>query len=200
MIRILDVIFSLIGLVLLFPLFLVLSIIICLESPGGPIYTQTRVGRNGRDFQLLKFRSMRPNSDKGSLLTIGDCDPRVTRVGFFIRKYKLDELPQLINVLLGDMSLVGPRPQVRKYVNMYTPEQMKVLSVRPGITDYASIKYVDESLVLKSFGAATNSEVDTLYMAHIVPDKIKCNMIYIENQTVLEYLKIIFLTVLKIIR
>ena len=146
MIRFFDVVFSFIGIALLSPLFVVLYIAICLESKGGGIYSQTRVGKEGRDFKLFKFRSMRIGSDKKGLITVGGRDPRVTRTGFFIRKYKLDELPQLFNVLIGDMSIVGPRPEVRKYVDLYTDEQRKVLSVRPGITDYASIEYVDENV------------------------------------------------------
>ncbi len=144
---------------------------------------------------MYKFRSMRVGSDKKGLLTVGGRDPRVTRVGAFIRKYKLDELPQLFNVLKGDMSLVGPRPEVRKYVDLYTPEQRKVLSVRPGITDYASIEYMDENTIL---GQA--EDPDKAYVDQIMPDKIRYNMKYIEHRSVKEYFKVVFLTLVHIIR
>jgi len=132
---------------------------------------------------------MRVGSDKKSLITIGECDPRITKTGYFIRRFKLDELPQLFNVLKGEMSLVGPRPEVRKYVDLYTPEQIRVLTVRPGITDYASIEYIDENEIL---GNATNPE--KVYIEEIIPRKIHLNMKYIDNQSVKEYFKIIFLT------
>lgn len=154
-----------------------------------------RVGRNGKDFYVYKFRSMRVGSDKQGLITVGGRDPRITRIGYFIRKYKLDELPQLFNVLKGDMSLVGPRPEVRKYVDLYTDEQRKVLSVRPGITDYASIEYVDENMIL---GQA--EDADKAYVEQIMPDKIRYNMKYIEHRSVTEYFKIIFLTIWSIVR
>ena len=195
MIRFFDVVFSFIGIALLSPLFVVLYIAICLESKGGGIYSQTRVGKEGRDFKLFKFRSMRIGSDKKGLITVGGRDPRVTRTGFFIRKYKLDELPQLFNVLIGDMSIVGPRPEVRKYVDLYTDEQRKVLSVRPGITDYASIEYVDENVIL---GQA--NDPDQAYVEQIMPDKIRYNMKYIDNRCLKEYFKIIFLTLMKIVK
>ena len=140
MIRFFDFIFSLCGIILLFPVFLILYIAICLESKGGGFYKQLRVGRDGNDFYVYKFRSMRIGADKQGLITVGGRDPRITHIGYFIRKYKLDELPQLFNVLKGDMSLVGPRPEVRKYVDLYTDEQRRVLSVCPGITDYASMR------------------------------------------------------------
>ena len=196
MIRLFDIVFSFLGLLFLLPLFLVLYVVICIESRGDGFYCQTRVGKDDRDFQLLKFRSMRVGADAEGLITIGGNDSRITRVGYFIRKYKLDELPQLINVLIGDMSLVGPRPEVRKYVDLYTPEQRKILlSVRPGITDYASIEYVDENELLDK---AVDPEKE--YIEKIMPDKIRYNMKYINNQAVSEYFKIIFLTFLKIFR
>lgn len=195
LIRFFDVVFSLLGLILLFPLFLILYIAIRVESRGGGFYSQLRVGRNNRDFNLYKFRSMRIGSDKKGLITVGGRDPRITKMGYFIRKYKFDELPQLFNVLIGNMSLVGPRPEVRKYVDLYTDEQKKVLSVRPGITDYASIEYVDENEIL---GKAVNPE--KAYIEEVIPDKIKYNMKYIENQSIFNYFKIIFLTFYRIIR
>lgn len=195
MIRLFDILFSFLGLVVLSPVFLAIGIAICCESKGGAFYKQCRVGKGGKDFYLYKFRSMRTGSDKKGLLTVGGRDPRVTEVGYFIRKYKLDELPQLINVLKGDMSLVGPRPEVRKYVDCYTPEQARVLSVRPGITDYASIEYMDENDIL-----AKAEDPDRAYVERIMPDKIRYNMKYIEHRCLSEYFKIIFLTAVRIIR
>ncbi len=194
MIRFFDFLFSLFGLILLSPIFLILYIAIRLESKGNSFYKQTRVGRYGKDFNVIKFRSMRTGADKQALITVGGKDPRITRVGYFIRKHKLDELPQLFNVLKGDMSLVGPRPEVRKYVNLYTEDQRRVLSVRPGITDYASIEYVDENTIL---GKAKNP--DKVYVEQIMPDKIQYNMKYINNRSVKEYFKIIFLTLWSIV-
>lgn len=195
MIRFFDILFSLFGLLFLSPVFLLLYLAIRLESKGSGIYKQLRVGCGSSDFYVYKFRSMRIGADKKGLITVGGRDPRITGIGYLIRKFKLDELPQLFNVLKGDMSLVGPRPEVRKYVDLYTSEQQRVLSVRPGITDYASIEYVDENLIL---GKA--DEPDKAYVELIMPDKIKYNMKYINNQSVKEYFKIIFLTFWSIIR
>ena len=195
MIRFFDILFSFLGIVLLSPVFLCLYVGICLESRGGGFYSQLRVGRNGKDFYVYKFRSMRMGADKQGLITVGGRDSRITRVGYFIRKYKLDELPQLFNVLKGDMSLVGPRPEGRKYVELYTEAQKKVLSVRPGITDYASIEYVDENAIL---GRA--KDADKVYVEQILPDKIRYNMKYIEHRSVKEYFKIIYLTIWSIVR
>lgn len=195
MIRFCDIVLSCLGLLLLSPLFVVVAVWIVIDNPGPVFYRQMRVGKDGKDFGLLKFRSMRIGADKESLITIGEHDSRITRAGYYIRKYKLDELPQLWNVLVGDMSLVGPRPEVRKYVDMYTDEQRLVLSVRPGITDYASIEYIDENRIL-----AQAEDPDRTYIEEIMPAKIAMNMRYIEHQTLGEYLKIIFLTFAKIIR
>ncbi|WP_370765979.1 sugar transferase [Haemophilus sp.] len=195
MIRFFDFILSLVGLVVLAPIFIVLAIWIKIDSQGPVFYKQVRVGQNGIDFGLFKFRSMVVDADKKGLITVGGRDPRITRSGYFIRKYKLDELPQLINVLLGDMSLVGPRPEVRKYVELYTDEQQKVLSVKPGITDYASIEYMDENEIL-----GKSNDPEKTYIEEIMPEKIKYNMKYIQNKNVSEYFKIIFLTLLKIVR
>jgi lipopolysaccharide/colanic/teichoic acid biosynthesis glycosyltransferase len=166
-----------------------------MDSRGGIFYKQTRVGKNGKDFKLFKFRSMRSDSDKAGLLTVGGRDSRITKVGYYLRKYKIDELPQLINVFLGDMSLVGPRPEVRKYVAMYNDQQLKVLNVKPGITDYASIEYSNENEIL---GKAADPE--KVYIEEIMPDKLKLNLKYIEDQGVLTDIKIIFKTVFKILR
>lgn len=195
MIRLCDIVFSAIGLLLLSPLFLLVYILIRCESKGGGFYCQQRVGRDGRMFGLYKFRSMRTGSDKKGLITVGGHDSRITRMGYFIRKYKIDELPQLWNVLKGDMSLVGPRPEVKKYVDLYTEEQRRVLSIRPGITDYASIEYVDENEIL-----GNADDPDRVYVEEIMPAKIKLNMRYIENRNLNEYFKIIGLTFINILR
>lgn len=195
MIRLFDIVFSGIGLILLSPLFLILYILIRMESKGGGFYSQERIGRNGKPFHLYKFRSMRKDADKLGLITVGGRDPRITHMGYFIRKYKLDELPQLWNVFIGDMSLVGPRPEVRKYTDLYTKEQRRVLSVRPGITDWASIEYVDENEIL---GKA--DDPDKAYVEQIMPDKIRYNMRWIDNQGIGEYFKIIFTTFWRIVR
>ena len=195
MIRFFDFILGLVGLVVLAPIFIMLAIWIKIDSKGPVFYKQVRVGQNGIDFGLFKFRSMVVDADKKGLITVGGRDPRITRSGYFIRKYKLDELPQLINVLVGDMSLVGPRPEVRKYVELYTDEQQKVLSVKPGITDYASIEYMDENEIL-----GKSNDPEKTYIEEIMPEKIKYNMKYIQNKNVSEYFKIIFLTLLKIVR
>jgi lipopolysaccharide/colanic/teichoic acid biosynthesis glycosyltransferase len=187
-----DFLASLLGLLILSPIFLVLAIWISLESPGGPFYLQERIGRYGKPFHLIKFRSMRKGSDRNGLLTVGK-DPRITRSGAFIRKYKLDELAQLINVLKGDMSLVGPRPEVKKYVDLYTEEQRQVLSVRPGITDWASIKYRHENELL---GASSNPE--ETYIHQIMPDKLQINLDYIRRRSFRTDLHIIFLTIFRL--
>jgi lipopolysaccharide/colanic/teichoic acid biosynthesis glycosyltransferase len=194
MIRFLDFIFSLIGIILLMPFFILISVLIILNSKGSLIYRQSRVGLKNVDFFVFKFRTMYENSDKLGLLTVGGRDARITSVGYYLRKYKLDELPQLFNVLIGNMSLVGPRPEVRKYVDIYTEHQKKVLKIRPGITDWASIKYKDENTILEK-----SLDPETDYINIILPDKIKYNLIFIEKNNVIEYLKIIFATIWKII-
>lgn len=195
MIRLFDILFSLLGLLLLSPLFVILCLAICLESKGGAFYIQERIGLNGKPFGLYKFRSMRIGSDSEGLLTIGERDNRITRIGYFMRKTKMDELPQLLNVLKGDMSLVGPRPEVRKYTDLYTEEQRKVLSVRPGITDYASIEYVHENELLSQA-----EDPERMYIEKVMPDKIKLNMKYLDHYTVGEYFKIIFLTLISLVK
>ena len=166
MIRFFDIFFSTLSLIVLSPLFLILAMWIKLDSKGPVFYKQVRVGKDDTDFLLYKFRTMVVDADKKGLITIGGRDPRVTRSGYFLRKYKLDELPQLINVLRGDMSLVGPRPEVRKYVDMYNAEQRKVLSVKPGITDYASIQYINENEVL-----AESDDPEKTYVESLCPKK-----------------------------
>jgi lipopolysaccharide/colanic/teichoic acid biosynthesis glycosyltransferase len=191
--RLFDLFFSLLGLILLSPLFLIIGLLIILESKGGIFYKQVRVGKGGKDFYLYKFRTMRPNADKLGLLTVGGRDPRVTRIGYYLRKYKLDELPQLVNVLKGDMSFVGPRPEVRKYVMLYNDEQLQVLKVKPGITDYASIQYSNENELL-----AQSENPEETYIKTIMPHKLALNMQYIKNPSVLHDIKLIFLTLKKI--
>lgn len=195
MTRIFDILLATLGLVILSPLLIFVYVAIVLESRGGGFYRQERTGRYGKPFRLIKFRSMYVNADKHGLITVGGHDNRITRVGYYIRKYKIDELPQLINVVKGDMSIVGPRPEVKKYTDLYTDEQRKILDVRPGITDYASIKYVDENEIL-----GTSDNPERTYIEHIMPDKIKLNMIYISQNGIKEYFKIIFLTLTNIAR
>ena len=188
--RLFDITASFFGILILSPLFILISLWVGLSSKGGIFYTQTRVGKNNKDFKLYKFRSMRVNSDKQGLLTVGSKDSRITKAGYFIRKYKIDELPQLFNVLKGDMSFVGPRPEVRRYVDLYSKEQMQVLKVAPGITDPASIKYRNENDLLSS---ANNPE--EYYIQYIMPDKLKINIDYINNRTFFKDIKIIFQTI-----
>lgn len=187
--RLFDIILSSLGLLLLSPLFAIVAIWIKLDSYGPIFYRQVRVGRYNQDFRIYKFRSMRVGSDKGSLVTIGGRDPRITTSGYFIRKFKIDELPQLINVLIGDMSLVGPRPEVRHYVNYWTPEQMHVLDVRPGITDPASIKFRNENELLEK---AENPE--KYYIEVIMQEKIRLYLEYVNQHNLFYDLKIIFQT------
>lgn len=187
--RFFDICISFTAIVVFSPFLLIIAILIAIESKGGALYKQIRVGKENKDFKLLKFRTMRVGSDKKGLLTVGDRDPRVTKMGTFIRKYKLDELPQLFNVLIGEMSIVGPRPEVRKYVDLYSEYQKKILQVRPGITDYASLYYIDENELL-----AQSKNPENTYIQEIMPAKIEHNFKYINNPTSKEYFKIIFLT------
>jgi lipopolysaccharide/colanic/teichoic acid biosynthesis glycosyltransferase len=195
MLRFFDFTFSFLGLILLLPLFLVIFLLIIIETRGGAFYMQWRVGKNNRDFRLIKFRTMRADADKQGGLTIGARDSRITTTGYFLRKFKLDELPQLINVLKGEMSLVGPRPEIRKYVDRYTPEQRNVLTVKPGITDYASIEYMDENELL-----GRSSDPEKTYLDEIMPAKIRLNMRFIENRGLTEYFKILLLTSIKLVK
>lgn len=187
--RLFDVIASGFGLIVLSPLFIILAIWIKLDSKGPVFYRQVRVGYKNKDFRIFKFRSMRVGADKGSLVTIGGHDPRVTRSGYFIRKFKFDELPQLINVFLGDMSLVGPRPEVRHYVDYWTPEQMLVLDVRPGITDPASIKFRNENELMEKA-----EDPEKYYIEVIMQEKIKLYLEYVEKHSFFYDLGLIFKT------
>lgn len=190
MIRLFDITFSFFGLVILSPLLVIVAIWIKIDSKGPVLYRQIRVGLNGINFELLKFRSMQIHADKAGLLTVGGRDSRITNAGYYLRKYKIDELPQLFNVLLNDMSLVGPRPEVRKYVDLYNELQKKVLLVKPGITDMASIAYKKENELL-----AKSPDPEKTYIQEVMPEKLKLNMIYIENQSLVNYFKIILKTI-----
>lgn len=192
--RIFDLLFSFLGLVILSPFLLVIAILIVIDSKGDVFYLQQRVGKDNKDFNIFKFRTMRPNSDKQGLLTVGAKDSRITKIGVFLRKYKIDELPQLINVLIGNMSFVGPRPEVRKYVDLYNSEQKKVLTVKPGITDYASIEYSNENELL-----ARSENPEKTYIEEIMPAKLELNLKYIKEASLLTDIKIIFKTFAKIV-
>lgn len=192
--RLFDIILS-IGLILfIWPLFLVIGIWISIESRGGVFFQQQRVGRGGQVFWMYKFRSMKPDSESKGLLTVGGRDARITKSGYYLRKYKMDELPQLFNILKGDMSWVGPRPEVLKYVNLYNEEQQKVLLVRPGLTDYASLEYINENEILKH-----SSNPEETYINKIMPAKLALNLQYINEKSLLIDLKIIGKTFLKIV-
>jgi len=193
-IRFFDLFFSAAGLILLSPFFFIIALAVKVNSSGSVFYKQSRVGQNNKDFMLYKFRTMHSQADQKGLITVGEKDSRITSIGYFLRKFKIDELPQLINVLLGTMSLVGPRPEVRKYVNYYTEEQLKVLVVKPGITDFASIEYANESELL---GLSANP--DETYIREIMPMKILLNQKFIRNRTVRNYFHIIFKTLIKVI-
>lgn len=193
--RLFDIIASGLGLLFLSPLFLILAIWIKLDSKGPVFYRQVRVGKGNKDFRIFKFRSMRVGSDKGSLVTIGGRDPRVTRSGYYIRKFKLDELPQLINVFVGDMSLVGPRPEVRHYVDYWTEEQMHVLDVRPGITDPASIKFRNENELMEQA-----EDPENYYINVIMQEKLKLYLEYVNHHSFWGDIKLIFQTFAVIIK
>jgi lipopolysaccharide/colanic/teichoic acid biosynthesis glycosyltransferase len=185
-----DIVFSFLGIIVLLPTFIIISLLVGFSSKGGVFYKQKRVGKDNKDFTLYKFRSMKVNSDKKQLITVGEKDNRVTKVGYIIRKYKIDELPQLFNVLKGDMSFVGPRPEVRYYVDMYSDEQKQVLSVRPGITDIASIAYRNENALLEQ---ADNPQ--EFYIKEVMPKKLELNRRYILSQSFIGDIKLIFKTI-----
>jgi len=191
--RAFDLILSITGLLILAPVFIIICILILFDSRGRVFYIQKRVGKNNVDFKLIKFRTMKVDSDKNGLLTIGNRDNRITKIGYYLRKYKLDELPQLVNILKGDMSFVGPRPEVRKYVELYNNEQMKVLSVKPGLTDYSSIEYINENEILKQ-----SNNPERTYIEEIMQKKLDLNLSYIKNKSISTDLKIIFKTLYKI--
>ncbi|WP_338945869.1 sugar transferase [Fusobacterium canifelinum] len=192
--RIFDIVISFAGLLILFPFILIIALLIKIDSKGPVFFKQVRVTKNAREFKIFKYRTMRVGSDKYSQITVGK-DSRITKVGAFLRKYKLDEIPQLINVLIGDMSLVGPRPEVPKYVALYTDEQKEILKVRAGITDYASIEFSDENDLL-----ASEKDPEKAYIEKVMPKKIELNKKYISEISILTDIKIILLTIKKILK
>ena len=193
--RAFDLVFSLVVLILFLPFGLIISILILFSSPGGVFYRQERIGKNGVPFMLYKFRSMRTNADQSGRLTVGMKDSRITGVGGFIRKYKLDEFPQFINVLFGHMSIVGPRPEVDEFVTLYTEEQRKILTVKPGITDYASIEYFNENEQL-----AQSDDPKKTYIEEVMPHKLEINQKYLSRPTLGHDLQIIFKTIRRILK
>ena len=191
--RLFDIIFSSIMIILLLPLFLLISIWIVTDSRGGVIYKQKRIGKMGKEFFILKFRTMKPDDWQQLQITVGSRDSRITRVGYWLRRFKMDELPQLVNVLLGEMSVVGPRPEVPKYVALYNDQQRAVLSVRPGITDMASLQYFEESDLI-----AKSDQPEKTYIEVIMPEKLRINLLYIQRASFLTDLEIIGKTALRI--
>lgn len=189
-IRFFDISFSIFGIIVLLPFFILIALCIKLTSKGAVIFSQIRVGKYNIDFKLYKFRTMYQQAESKGQLTVGGRDNRITGIGYYLRKFKIDELPQLFNVLNGKMSLVGPRPEVRKYVNLYTNEQLKVLNVLPGITDYASLAFRNENDLLAN---AENPE--QYYIDEIMPKKIELNKKFIENRTIKNYFLILIKTV-----
>ena len=193
--RLFDIVFALTMLLLLAPLFLVLACWVGMDSRGGVFFGQQRVGKGGKHFTLWKFRTMKPHSEKGGQLTVGSSDVRITRAGYFLRKFKVDELPQLWNVVRGEMSVVGPRPEVPRYVAHYTEHQRSVLNIRPGITDYASLHYFNESDLL-----AKSENPEATYLNEVLPAKLQLNLVYLQSHTFWGDLRIILLTGLRIFR
>lgn len=193
--RLFDIVVSGLALCVLAPVLLMLALVVALGSPGGAFFRQERVGLNGRSFKLLKFRSMRPGSESQGQITVGARDPRITGVGHFMRKTKLDELPQLINILLGDMSVVGPRPEVPRYVALYTTEQRQVLSVRPGLTSLASITYIDENELLGG-----SNDPERTYVEEVMPAKLALDLQYVRQQSLGLDLRIIGGTLMALFR
>jgi lipopolysaccharide/colanic/teichoic acid biosynthesis glycosyltransferase len=193
--RIFDIISSLVVLTMGLPFFILIAFLIGIDSKGGVFFIQQRVGKDNRNFGLFKFRTMRSDSEKAGQITVGGKDPRVTKIGYFLRKFKLDEFPQLLNVIKGDMSIIGPRPEVRRYVDMYSKEQLKVLSVRPGLSDFASIEYINENELL---GKSENPE--KTYIEEIMPAKLQLNLKYIEQKSFSTDIKLIFKTIEKILK
>ena len=191
--RLFDILISFLSLIFLVPVFVIIALLIVFDSKGGIFYSQLRVGKNQKDFKLLKFRTMYGGSEKKGLLTVGESDDRITSTGKWLRKFKLDELPQLLNILKGQMSFVGPRPEVRKYVDLYNEQQKQVLSVRPGLTDYASIEYSNENEILAKY-----ADPEKAYIDIIMPDKLNLNLKYIKEKSLFVDLKIIFMTIGKV--
>lgn len=192
--RLFDLLTSLLGLLLLFPFFFLIGLIIKLDSHGPIFYLQERVGQGGKLFKLFKFRTMRIGADKSTAITVGRRDPRITKIGYYLRKYKLDELPQLINVLIGEMSLVGPRPELKKFVDLYSSEQQRVIEIKPGITDYASIEFRNENQLLEG-----KADPIAFYIKEVMPQKLMLNLKYLKNQSLWTDCKIIMRTILLVL-
>lgn len=193
--RIFDIVTSSVILLIFFPVGILISLAITMESRGGVFYRQERIGRYGIPFKVFKFRTMKVDSEKLGTLTVGMKDNRITAVGVFLRKLKLDEFPQFLNVLIGQMSIVGPRPEVKEYVDLYSEEQRKVLDVKPGITDYASLEYFKENELL---GKSDNPR--QTYIDEIMPAKLELNKKYLANPTIIEDIKIMWKTFLKMVK
>jgi lipopolysaccharide/colanic/teichoic acid biosynthesis glycosyltransferase len=187
--RAFDILVSAVALLVLSPVLVILGLMVALSSPGGAFFRQVRVGRAGKEFRLFKFRTMRPGSEALGQITVGGRDPRITGIGYFLRKSKMDELPQLINVLFGDMSLVGPRPEVPRYVALYSAEQRMVLNVRPGITSAASIAYMDENEIL-----GRSADPHRAYVEEVMPAKLALDLDYVKDRSFFRDLSIILRT------
>jgi len=190
--RLFDIIMSFIGAIIVLPFLLIIGLLVKLSSKGPVFYLQTRVGLHGKDFKIIKFRTMYVDADKQGLLSLGDKDPRITPIGHILRKFRLDEMPQFFNILKGEMSFVGPRPEVRKYVNHLTEEQKQILNYKPGVTDYACLIFLDvEDKMLASSGG----NVDEVYIQKILPEKVARNLEYFRSATFFSDIKIILLTI-----
>lgn len=192
--RTFDIILSLVILICFLPIGLILSIWILIESKGGILYQQERIGQFGKSFRILKFRTMRQDADKQGKLTVGMRDNRITKSGYFLRKFKLDEFPQFVNVLKGEMSIVGPRPEVKEYVDLYSDEQKQILKVKPGITDLASLEYFKENEIL-----GESIDPQKTYIEVIMPAKLEINKKYLSNPSIMQDLSIIWKTFMRII-
>jgi lipopolysaccharide/colanic/teichoic acid biosynthesis glycosyltransferase len=192
--RIFDVVASIIGLIVLLPVFIVIAILIKLNDKGPIFYKQKRIGQNFKPFELLKFRTMVVNADKIGPAVTKDGDQRITKIGKFLRKTKLDELPQIWNVIRGDMSIVGPRPEVEKYIQYYKDDYKEILKFKPGITDYATIKYRSEEEILSKY-----NDTESAYIEYVLSEKIKLYKTYIKKISFLTDLKIIFWTLWRIV-
>ena len=197
--RIFDIVFSLILLILIAPILLIIGITIKIDSRGPIFYRQERITQYGKTFKIFKFRTMVQNADTiGSLVTIGE-DPRITRIGKKIRKYRIDEIPQLINIFIGDMSFVGTRPEVKKYVKKYSNDMKATLLLPAGVTSRASIEYKDEDDIISNY-LKKGEKVDDIYVGRVLPNKMKYNLNYIKKFSLLEDIKIMFKTIIEVIK
>ena len=192
--RVLDIILSLSFIVIFSPLLLLLSLAITFTSGFPFVFRQTRIGLRGKEFKILKFRTMYRDAEKKGHLTVGMRDPRITPLGYFLRKHKLDELPQLWNVLVGQMSFVGPRPEVGKYVKLYTPEQLQLLNIRPGITDHASIYFSQENLIM-----GQHADPEKAYIEIVMQEKLRLSKRFLDDPSVRHYCWLIWMTFRKVV-